>query len=132
MITTGVVALLAVVTLRQQAGDAAGAEATALVTVAHALVAVRDWTFLLGPSFMAAVNALLLGSLLRRSGLVPRWIPTLGLAGAPLLLAASVAAFFGLIDQVSAPAGLATAPVAAWELSIGLWMLLRGFREPMR
>lgn len=128
VITTGVVCLLGVVTLRQDGAGATGAEATALTATAQGLVAVRDWTFLLGPSFMAAVNALLLGSLLFRSRLVPRWIPALGLLGAPLLLAASTAVFFDLFDQVSAPAGVATLPVAAWELSVGLWMLLRGFR----
>jgi hypothetical protein len=54
---------------------------------------------------MAAVNALLLGSLLHRARLVPRRIPALGLVGAPLLLAASTAGFFGVIEQVSASGG---------------------------
>jgi hypothetical protein len=132
VIVIGVVSLLAVVTLHRDAAGASGAEAATLVTTAKALVAVRDWTFLLGPSFMAATNALLLGTLLRRSGLVPRWIPTLGLVGAPLLVAASLAVFFGGIEQVSTPAGLATLPVAAWELSVGVWMATRGFRSPAR
>jgi hypothetical protein len=56
----------------------------AVVTTGRSLVAVRDWTFLLGPGLMPAVNALCLGSLLYRSGLVPRIIPAIGLAGAPL------------------------------------------------
>lgn len=130
VIVIGVVSLLAVVSLHRDAAGASGVEATSLVTAGRALVAVRDWTFLLGPSFMAATNAFLLGSLLRRSGLVPRWIPTLGLLGAPLLLAASLAVFFGGIEQVSTPAGIATLPVAAWELSVGVWMATRGFRTP--
>lgn len=128
VIVVGVVSLLAVVTLHRDAAGATGAEATSLVTTGQALVAVRDWTFLIGPSFMAAINALLLGSLVYGARLVPRWIPTLGLVGAPLLLAASTAAFFGFIEQVSAPAAVATLPVAAWELAVGIWMVAKGFR----
>jgi Domain of unknown function (DUF4386) len=128
VILIGVVSLLAVVTLRQNLAGAAGADAATLVTTGQALVAVRDWTFLLGPNLMAALNALLLGSLMYRSGLVPRIIPTLGLIGAPLLLAATTATFFGLIEQVSAWTAVATLPVAAWELSVGVYMVVKGFK----
>jgi hypothetical protein len=79
----GVISLLAVVTLRQDAAGTSGADATSLVTTGHALVAIRDWTFLLGPGLMAGLNALLLGSMMFRSRLVPRVIPVLGLIGAP-------------------------------------------------
>lgn len=122
IIVTGVVSLLSVVTLRQ-----AGAGADALVT-AQALVASYDWTFLFGPGFMAAVNALLLGSLMYRSGLVPRIIPLVGLIGAPLLLASDTAIMFGLWEQFSLPAGIATLPVALWEFSLGVWLVAKGFR----
>ena len=84
------------VTLRQ-----AGAGADALVT-GQALVALHNWTYLLGQGFLPAVNALLLGSLLYRSRLVPRIIPLVGLIGAPLLVASVAATLFGLWEQVSA------------------------------
>lgn len=128
VIMIGVVSLLAVVTLRQELAGAPGADQTALITTGQALVAVRDWTFLLGPGFMASINALLLGTLMYRSRLVPRVIPTMGLIGAPLLLAANTATFFGLNDQLSTWSLLATLPVAAWELSLGVWMVVKGFR----
>ena len=125
VIMIGVVSLLAVVTLRQ---DPAGADTAALVTTGQALVAVRDWTFILGPGLMAALNALLLGSIMYRSRLVPRIIPTMGLIGAPLLLAATTATLFGYTEPFSVWANLATLPVAAWELSLGVWMVVKGFR----
>src|SRR4029078_9864642 len=81
----GVVSVLPVGTLRQP--GAPGVEATSLRITGQALVAVKDWTFMIGPG-MAGLNALLLGTLLYRSGLVPRIIPTLGLIGAPLYLSA--------------------------------------------
>ena len=128
IITIGVVCLLAVVRLRQDLVGATGADAATLVTTGRALVAVRDWTFLLGPGVMPGVNALLLGSLLYRSRLVPRIIPTMGLIGAPLLLAAAVATLFGHNEQTSGWSAIATLPVAAWELSLGVWLVVKGFK----
>jgi hypothetical protein len=129
MIFVGVVSLLAVFTLRQDVAGA-GADTASLVTTGRALVAVHDWTFLLGPGFMSAVNALCLGTVMYRSRLVPRIIPTVGLVGAPILLASSTASLFGAFDQVSAPAMVLALPIAAWELSLGIWMTAKGFRAP--
>jgi len=120
IIMTGVVSLLAVVTLNQ---NGAGTAATD-----QALVAVRDWTFLFGPGFMACFNAVLLGTLMYQSRLVPRIIPTLGLIGAPLLFTANVATLFGHNEQTSAITMLATLPIACWELSVGTWMTVKGFK----
>ncbi|MGW2820362.1 DUF4386 domain-containing protein [Streptomyces sp. NPDC001443] len=128
VILIGVVSLLSVITLRQDLAGATGQDAAALVTTGKALVAVRDWTFLLGPGFMPCLNALLFGTLLYRSRLVPRFIPVLGLVGAPLLLTAGIATFFGHNDQLSAWSFLATLPIAAWELAVGTYMLVKGFR----
>jgi hypothetical protein len=77
---------------------------------------------------MPAINALLLGSLLYRSRLVPRIIPVVGLIGAPLLITAVFASL--LSGSVPAPsvASLAAVPVAAWELSLGVWLVVKGFR----
>ena len=122
IIVSGVVSLLSVVTLRQ-----AGAGAEALAT-GQALLAQYDWTFLFGPGFMAGVNALLLGSLMYRSGLVPRIIPLVGLIGAPILFASDIAVMFGLWEQFSLPANLAVIPIFFWELSLGIWLMVKGFR----
>jgi Domain of unknown function (DUF4386) len=127
MIFAGVVSLLSLVTLRHSPGPA-GANAAALVTTGASHVAVYNWTFLLGQSLMPAINALLLGTLLYRSRLVPRFLPVLGLAGAPLLLAADIATLFGGIGQHSSWALLGALPVAAWELSLGVWLVVKGFR----
>jgi hypothetical protein len=121
IIMAGVVSLMAVVTVRQDVPGAAPA-------VSQGLVAVRDWTFLFGPGFMASCNAVLLGTLLYKSGLVPRVIPAMGLLGAPLLFAANIATVFGHNEQSSAVTMLATLPIAAWELSVGTWMLVKGFK----
>src|SRR5438309_7111402 len=120
-IFVGVMCLLSVVTLRQ-----AGAGADALVT-GHALVAMYDRTFLIGQSFIPAVNALLLGSLLYQSRLVPRVLPLLGFIGATLLVAGDIAVLFGLIGQHAPSTALAAIPIALWEFSLGVWLVVKGF-----
>ncbi|MBT8159279.1 DUF4386 domain-containing protein [Arthrobacter sp. GN70] len=121
-IVAGVACLLAVVSLRE-----AGAGADAVVT-GQALVALYDRFFLLGQSLIPAANALLLGSLLYKSRLVPRVLPVLGFIGAPLLLASNGAVMFGLIDRISPVSGIATLPIAVWELSLGVWLVVKGFK----
>lgn len=96
--------------------------------VAPALVAVHDAAFLLGPGLLPAVNALLLAPALMRCRLVPRAVGVLGLVGAPLLLVSAGLSMAGVLPQVSALAGVAALPIAAWELGAGLWLLLRGAR----
>ena len=118
MIFTGVISLLSLVTLRQDLGGAAGANAAALVTTGASHVAVYNWTFLLSQSLMPGINALLLGSLLYRSRLVPRAIPLLGLIGAPLLICTVIATLFGGF-KLGSPKARRTPPVAAWELAAG-------------
>jgi uncharacterized protein DUF4386 len=128
MIFTGVVSLLSLVTLRQDLGGTAGAGAAALVTAGASHAAVYKWTFLLSQSLMPGINALLLGSLMYRSRLVPRIIPVLGLTGGPLLI---IAVFATLLAQHTSLTGLAVLPVipvAAWELSLGLWLTVKGFK----
>ena len=129
MIFTGVLSLLSLVTLRHDLGGAAGANAASLVTTGASHVAVYNGTFLLGQTLMPCVNALLLGSLMYRSRLVPRIIPALGLIGAPLLITAVIVTLFsGGIGHVSAFAAIATLPVAAWEFSLGVWLVVKGFK----
>jgi hypothetical protein len=118
----GAACVLTLVTLRQ-----AGIGPDALIT-GRALVAMYDRMFLVSGSFMPAVNALLLGSLLFQSRLVPRVLPVIGLIGAPLLIAADVAVLFDLIGRTSTPAVLTALPIALWELSLGIWLVVKGFR----
>ena len=126
MIFTGVISLLSLVTLRHDLGGAAGANAAALVTTGASHVAVYNGTMLLGQTLMPCINALLLGTLMYRSRLVPRVIPVLGLIGAPLLICTVIATVFGGF-KLGSPE-LAALPVAAWELSLGVWLVVKGFK----
>jgi hypothetical protein len=131
VIMIGVVSLVAVVTLRQDLAGAQGADSAALATVGRALVEVRNWTFLFGPGTMPAISAVLLGTLLYRSRRVPRFMPVMGLVGAPLLFTANILTVLGHNTQLSGWSAIATAPVALWELSIGLYMTFKGFKPEL-
>ena len=127
MIFAGVASLLSLVTLRHDPGTAAGANAAALLTTSASHVAVYNWTVLLSQSLMPGINALLLGSLMYRSRLVPRVIPVMGLIGGPLLIIAVIATLFRGTGHIPSLASLAALPVAAWELSLGVWLVVKGF-----
>jgi hypothetical protein len=127
-IAIGIVSLLSVLTLRQDFTGAGGDSAT-FVTVGQSLVAIHDWTFLLGPGFIVGVgNGLILGWLMYRSGLVPRPMALLGLIAGPVLCARGIAVLFGVIGPDSALKALAAAPEFAWELSLGIYLMVKGFR----
>ena len=122
----GVIALLAVVSIRQS-GAAVGADEGSLIAVGQTLVAIRDHTARLGPGLAPALNALCFGYVLYKSRLVPRVIPALGLVGAPLLLVSVTARIFGVLGDQSDVAALLLPPIFFWELSVGLWMTFKGF-----
>jgi hypothetical protein len=127
VIAVGVVSLLAVGTLRH-AGNA-GADVTSLVTVGKALVAVHNWTFLVGPSLTSGANTVLMAYLMYRSRLVPRFIPLLGLVGGPLVFASATAVLFGLVGQYSTWPAITSIPEFAWELSLAIYLIVKGFKS---
>jgi hypothetical protein len=125
-IAVGILSLLTVVTLRQEA--AAGADAGSLIAVGESLVALHNWTRLLGPGFVVGVgNGLILGYLMYSSRLAPRGMAVLGLIGGPLIIASGVAVLLGVIEAGSVWQAIATIPEFFWELSLGIWLTVRGF-----
>src|ERR687883_188324 len=121
-ILAGVACLLAIVSLRQ-----AGAGAAALVT-GQTLAVLYGRIFLLSQSLLPALNDLLLGFLLYQSRLVPWVLPLLAFIGAPLLVASDIAVLFSLWGNTSTPAALAALPVALFEFSLGVWLVVKGFK----
>ena len=128
VIVVGAIGLLSVVTLRRDFARATGANAASLVIVAKSLVVIHNWTFLVGPSLAIGVNTGLLAYLMYRSRLVPRIIPVLGLIGGPVIFAAGTAEMFGLFQQVSVWGAIAAIPVTAWEISLAVYLIVKGFK----
>jgi hypothetical protein len=76
---------------------------------------------------MPAICDLLLGFLLYRSRLVPRGLSLIGIVGGPLLLVGYLAVLFGLVGQHAPLAALSALPVALFEFSLGVWLIVKGF-----
>jgi uncharacterized protein DUF4386 len=129
LIAVGIVSLLALVTLRQDVAGGTTDHASLLLT-GRSLVAVHDATFLLGPAFCAGIgNGLMLGYLMLRSGLVPRRFAQFGIGAGSLALLTALLVLFGAYDQVSGTSAVLTFPEAAWELSLGIYLIAKGFRS---
>jgi len=124
-IAVGIIALLAVVTLRQESES----DPATLVAIGESLVAIHDWTFRIGPGLVVGIgNGLLLGYLMYRSGLVPRGMSLFGLVGGPLLFLSGVLVVLGVIDQGSAAKAVMAVPEIIWEASLTLYLIFKGFR----
>src|SRR5918911_1033082 len=121
-ILAGVACLLSIVSLRQAGVGAAG------LVMAQTLAILYDRIFLLSQSLMPAVNDLLLGLLLYWSRLVPRVLPLIAFIGVPLLLASDAAKLFDLLGPTSSLAALAAIPVALFEFSLGVYLVVKGFK----
>jgi len=123
-ILVGIIAMLGIATLQQ---ETAGATES---TVAYTLAAIKDWTFILGPGWMVGWgNGLILGYMMYRTALVPRPWTWLGLVGGPLIIISGTAVMFGGGHPSGAVQGLATIPEALWELFLGIYCTIWGFKK---
>jgi hypothetical protein len=52
----------------------------------------------------------------------------LGLVGGPLLIASGIAVLFDVFEQGGAGQGIATIPEFLWELSLGIYLTVKGFK----
>lgn len=129
IIAVGVIPLLAVVTLRQQMVEPAGADPATLTAISNTLVALYQWTVLLGPGLVCGTNTVLMAYLMYRSRLVPRFIPVLGLIGGPLIFIVNVGKMFGSVEPNAPWLLIAVLPIFAWEVSLALWLILKGFNQ---
>jgi hypothetical protein len=121
-IAAGILCVLAIVSLGQDDPDASA--------LAVSLAAIKDWTFLLGPGFVVGWgNGLILGYLMYSSGLVPRRMAMLGLIGGPLIILSGIGVLFDVWDAGGPVQSLATIPEFLWELSLGVYCAVKGFRR---
>ena len=120
-IAAGIIFVLGVVSLRQDAPAAAD--------LAVSLAALKDLTFLFGPGLVVPIgNGLILGYLMYKSELIPRPLAFLGLIAGPVLLVGNLGVLFDLWE-ITSVAALTVAPEFAWELLLGIYAAIWGFRR---
>ena len=121
-IAIGIVCILAISTLRQDGPGGADA------AVGQGIFAVYDWTFRIGPGVFAGIgNGLILGWLMYRSGLVPPRFALFGLIGGPLVSIVGLLVVLGVVPA-DGPAQVLVAPEFIWELGIGIYLIVKGYR----
>jgi hypothetical protein len=128
VICVGLIALLSILTLRGDLAGSIGANADSLRIAGRSLVAVHDWTFLIGPGFCVGVDDLLLGYLMYATALMPPRLAMVGIVGGPLIFASKILVLFGVFDVYSSAAGIFALPVFVFEASFAIYLIAKGFR----
>ncbi|ULT54447.1 DUF4386 domain-containing protein [Neobacillus drentensis] len=129
IITVGVISVLSLLTLSREfvaagAPDPASFQASGIV-----LKAIHDWTFMLGPLFMLGINTIMYSYIFYKTKLVPRFISILGMTGATCVFVCALLVMFGVIEQISVWGGILALPVAANEMILAVWLIVKGFNE---
>ncbi len=93
------------------------------------LQAFHQWTFMLGPNFMLGINTFMYSYLLFKTGLVPKPLALFGMITAVLVFTAGLLEMFGVIEPLSAAKGLIALPVGVYEMSLALWLIVKGFHK---
>ncbi|MBB2481822.1 DUF4386 domain-containing protein [Bacillus sp. APMAM] len=129
IITVGVISVLSLLTLSKEFVATGATNIAAFQASGTLLKAVHDWTFLLGPNFMLGINTMMYSYIFYKSKLVPRFIPIIGMTGAILVFVAAILEMFGVFPQISVWGGIMSLPVAANEMILAVWLIVRGFNE---
>lgn len=126
-IMMGIVAVLAVLSVSQYFMNHEIDKATA-TSIGLALIAFHDWTFMLGPNFMLAINTFIYSYVFFQTGLVPKKLAILGLMAACLIMVAALLEMFNIIEQISTWGVVLALPIAVYEMSLAVWLIRKGFR----
>lgn len=129
IITIGVISVLSLLTLSREFVAAGAPDIASFQASGTLLKAVHEWTFLLGPNFMLGINTMMYSYIFYKSKLVPRFISILGMTGATLVFIAGLLELFGVIQQVSVWGVLLALPVFANEMTLAVWLIVKGFNE---
>ena len=128
LIVIGLIGLLSVVTMRQDFTSTAGADPAQYIAIGKSLVAIHDWTFIIGPAFCAAIgNGIMLGYLMYRGELVPRPWAILGMAAGSIALVSAVLQLFAVYENQSAISAVLIVPEVVWEFFLGIYLTFKGF-----
>jgi hypothetical protein len=129
IITVGVISVLSLLTLSQEFVAAGAPDSSSFHSSGIILQAIHDWTFMLGPLFMLGINTVMYSYIFYKTKLVPRFISILGMTGASCVFICSLFVMFGVFPQISFWGAVLAVPVAANEMILAVWLLVKGFNE---
>ena len=129
IITVGIISVLSLLTLSQEFVAAGASDPASFHSSGIILKAIHDWTFMLGPLFMLGINTMMYSYIFYKTRLVPRFISILGMTGATCVFACSLFVMFGVFPQISFWGAILAVPVAANEMILAVWLIVKGFNE---
>ena len=122
----GTVGLLIMLTVSQN--SVAGSPDLPLLGAA--LLALHDWSVLIGTLIFFGLGSLTLNYVLYQSGLVPRWLSLWGIVGAVLGFSYGLLGIFGVDTGLGSPFMLLAMPIALQEMVFAVWLIAKGFNRP--
>lgn len=90
---------------------------------------IYRWTSMLGPNLMLGINTSLYSYLLYRTGYVPKPLAIFGMVTAGMVFLAGLLQMFEIIGPYSAVKGLMALPVGVYEMSLAVWLIVKGFQD---
>ncbi len=126
VITVGVISILSLLTLSREFVAAGAPDTASFQAAGTLLIAIKDWTFMIGPLFLLGINTMMYSYIFYKSKLVHRFIPILGMTGATLVFINALLVMFGVVEQISVW-GLLALPIAANEMILAVWLIVKGF-----
>jgi hypothetical protein len=128
IILIGTISVLALLTLSQNFEENGLVNINAYHSSGIVLKAIHEWTFILGPNFFLGINTFIYSYLFYKFKLIPRSISLLGITGATLIFLAAILEMFHVIAQISAWGVVLALPIFAYEMSLAVWLIFKGFR----
>ena len=129
LIIFGILSLLTIVTLNHSFLNENNPNMSAYLIAGKLLLAIHNWTFLYGPNLALGPSTLMTGYLLYKSKLIPRSISILGIVGGSLICVCALLVTFGAFNQLSFWGMLLAVPVFIYEMSLAVWLLVKGFNS---
>lgn len=128
-IAIGILSILGLLRLSTYYSTAGLANAASLEPIGLLLQDIYRWTAMLGPNLMLGINTSLYSYLLYRTGYVPKPIAIFGMLTAVMVFVAGLLQIFGIIGPYSAVKGLVALPVGVYEMTLAVWLIVKGFHR---
>jgi hypothetical protein len=129
-ILVGIFSVLAIITLSKSFTTASNPDIDNFKAIGIVLKGIHGWTFMLGPNFMLGINTFMYSYVFYKSNLVPGKIAVIGITGAVSIIIAALLEMSGTIQQISTWGMLLAIPIFVYEMTLAVWLIVKGFNLP--
>lgn len=126
-IVIGIVSILTVLSITQLYTNGTITDKMYAHTIGLSFIALHDWTFILGPNFMLAINTFIYSYVFLKNEFIPKKLAVLGIFASCLIMIAAICEMFGLFKQISVWGILLALPIAIYEIGLSIRLITKGF-----